>query len=294
MSGSRQHYLPAALLGGFGRPGARRRGGRYAVIAVRDLTTGVVRLNNADGEAHRRALYRLAAPPAGADRDAVDKIWDRAIEPGLPDLVKRVEGRALIADDDSRLLDYAASVWVRPPSFSEVAADLQARQGEPRPSGDTVQVIRVEMLLHLRKTVLPSLRWRVLHACPDAARFVISDLGFIAIADYPRRDTSGDLHHAVFVPLSPKVGLLGYPDHPSLPSRRPPFSEHRDVVPSWVDWLNACATSTGRGTLMEPRAVFGHPDDEEALRRLPEARMVRLNTYGPFRGVGMLVVTLFE
>jgi hypothetical protein len=288
----RQHFLPAALLGGFGRPNSRRKGARYAAIAVRDLATREVRISNAESEAHRRALYRLAAPPPGIDRDAVDELWD-SIEPGLPDLIARVEGYALIPGDDSRLLDYAASVWVRHPSFAVVAADHQVKSGQPAPSSDAVQIMRVEGLLNQRKTIT-DWRWRVLHACPDAPRFVISDLGFIGIADSPEGDAVKGLLNAVFVPLSPMVGLLAYLDHPALPPRRQPFTEHRDVVPSWVFWLNACATSTGRGTLIEPRAVFGHPDDEEMLRTLPAANTVRPNPAGPFRGVGMSSVTLLD
>jgi hypothetical protein len=288
----RQHFLPAALLGGFGRPDPRRKEARYAAIAVRNLATGELRISNAESEAHRRALYRLVAPPPGVDRDAVDKLWD-AIEPGLPDLIARVEGRVLRPGDDSRLLDYAASVWVRHPSFFQVASHHQAKSGQSAPSGDAVQIMRMEALLNQRR-MITDWRWRVLHACSDASRFVISDLGFIGIADSPGGDAAKDLLNAVFVPLSPKVGLLAYLDHPNLPPRRQPFTEHRDVVPSWVCWLSACATSTGRGTLIEPGVVFGHPDDEEMLRRLPDANMVRPNPAGPFRGVGMSAVTLLE
>ncbi len=292
MAADRQHFLPAALLGGFGRPDPRCRSARYATIAVRDLATGNVRCSNALSEAHRRALYRLEAPPPGVDPDVVDKIWDQ-IEPGLPELVRRVERQALIADDEGKLLDYAASVWVRHPSFSDVAARHQASRGEPVPTGDAVQVMRVEALRDLRK-IIPTWRWRVLHACADAPRMVISDLGFIGIADHPGGDETAALRYAVFLPLSPRVGLLAYMDHHSLPSRRPIFSEHRDVVPSWVEWLNACATSRDRGTLIEPRAVFGHPDDTVALRVLPDAKRVRPNAYGPFRGAGMSAATLLD
>ncbi len=292
MANDRQHYLPAALLGGFGEPNRRRKGGRYATIAVRDLATGCVRLSNADSEAHRRALYRLEAPPPGVDRDVVDKLWDE-IEPGLPDLVRRVESRALLDGDEQRLINYAASIWVRHPRFSKVAEQHQEKRGSPLPTADGVQAMRVEGFMNQRPTIA-TWRWRILHGCPDAARFVISDMAFIAIADHPGGDESANLHHAVFVPLSPKVGLLGYLDHPCLPARRPPFSEHRDVVPSWVDWLNACATSRGRGTPMEPSAVFGHPDDADALAAIPDANAVRPNARGPFRGVGMSAVTLLE
>jgi hypothetical protein len=289
--GDRQHYLPAAMLGGFGRRRPNRPA-RYAAIAVRDLASGSVRLSNADSEAHRRALYRLADPPPGVDRDVVDKIWD-TIEPRLPDLVRRAETRTLVQGDDELLLNYAASVYVRHPSFSKVAEHHQATHGAPAPKGDDVQILRMEGLQNQRKSVA-EWRWRVLHTCPGAPRFVISDLGFIGVRDGPHGDTTGELINATFVPLSPRVGLLAYLDHPELPRREPPFSEHRDVIPSWVYWLNACATSRGRGTVIEPQAVFGHPDDIEALKALPDVRSVRPNSAGPFRGTGVSAVTFFE
>jgi hypothetical protein len=45
---------------------------------------------------------------------------------------------------------------------------------------------------------------------------------------------------------------------------------------------------------MEPSAVFGHPDDADALAAIPDANAVRPNARGPFRGVGMSAVTLLE
>ena len=284
--------MPAALLGGFGRPDRRKPHARYARIVVRDLQTGQIRRSRAENEAHRRALYSLQLPPAGVARDVVDRLWD-TLEAGLPHLILRVESRSLLAGDEDSLFDYAASMWVRHPSFAIVAAHHQATRGAPAPTGDAVQVMRVEGLMNQRR-MIKDWRWRILHTCPDAPRFVINDLGFIGIAERPHGESSGELLSAAFVPLSPRVGLLAYLDHPSLPPQQPPFKEHRDVIPSWVHWLNACATSVGRGTLIEAHNVFAHPDDEDALRNLPDAAAVRPNWLGPFRGVGGSAVTLLE
>jgi hypothetical protein len=35
-------------------------------------------------------MYRLAAPPAGVDRDVIDKLWD-PVESRSPDLIRRLE-----------------------------------------------------------------------------------------------------------------------------------------------------------------------------------------------------------
>jgi hypothetical protein len=86
MSGTKQHYLPASLIGSFGRPAASGKL-REAQVAVRRKATGVVDAGfpKAETLAYRTGMYRLASAPAGADRDVVDKLWD-PVENGLRDL----------------------------------------------------------------------------------------------------------------------------------------------------------------------------------------------------------------
>jgi hypothetical protein len=68
MSGKDQHYLPAALIGGFGQPAANGKL-REARVAVRRKATGAVDTGfpKAEKLAYRPGMYRLAAPPAGVD-----------------------------------------------------------------------------------------------------------------------------------------------------------------------------------------------------------------------------------
>jgi hypothetical protein len=77
VSGTKQHFQPASLIGGFGRPPASGRL-REAQVAVRRKVTGAVDagLPKAEALAWRPEMYRLASPPAGGDRDVVDKLWD--------------------------------------------------------------------------------------------------------------------------------------------------------------------------------------------------------------------------
>jgi hypothetical protein len=86
MSGDNQHYQPAALIGGFGRPAPSGRL-REARVAVRRKVTGAVDSGfpKAEKLAYRPGMYRLASPPSGVDRDAVDRLWD-PVETGLRDL----------------------------------------------------------------------------------------------------------------------------------------------------------------------------------------------------------------
>ena len=98
MRGKRQHHLPAAIIGGFGRL-ERGRLLRDAAIVVKDLRSGEIRPSTAAKVAHRRALYRLEDPPVGVDADAIDKLWD-PVERQLPALVTQLTGRALVTGDD--------------------------------------------------------------------------------------------------------------------------------------------------------------------------------------------------
>ena len=131
MSGTNQHYLPAALIGGFGLPPASGKL-REATVAVRRKATGAVDggFPTAETLAFRRGMYRLTSPAPGVDRDIVDKLWN-PVESSLRDLVGRLEGRRLRAGDDQLLFAYAATAGVRHPSFEDVAADHHAQQGRP-------------------------------------------------------------------------------------------------------------------------------------------------------------------
>jgi hypothetical protein len=176
MSGKDQHYLPAALIGSFGQPAASGKL-REARVAVRRKATGAVDTGfpKAEKLAYRPGMYRLAAPPAGVDRDVVDKLWD-PVENALRDLVARLAARRLQPGDDTLLFDYAASAGVRHPSFEDVVADYQARHGQSAPQGDGVQYARV-LALGNQRPVMPAWRWRVLHSPADAPRFMITDRG---------------------------------------------------------------------------------------------------------------------
>jgi len=109
VSGDNQHYQPAALIGGFGRPAPSGRL-REARVAVRRKATGAVdsEFPKAERLAYRPGMYRLAAPPTGVDRDAVDRLWN-PVENGLRDLAARLAARRLQPGDDQMLFDYAAT-----------------------------------------------------------------------------------------------------------------------------------------------------------------------------------------
>jgi hypothetical protein len=287
MTGDNQHYLPATVIAGFGqRPAGARR--RDSEILVRDLPSGNIRSSTAREEARRHALYRLDAPPPGIDPDWVDERWTR-IENALPELIDRLVRRALVPGDEELLVLYAAMLGSRHPSFSTVAADYQAKQGHPAPSGDLVNLMRIEAIFNGMRD-MPSWRWRVLHPTEDSLPFMLPDRGWI----YVGRD---DGTRALWIPMAPTAGILGYPDDDRHGPRQPPFSEHRDLIPSWITWLNAAAANdAGR---VFTHAIFTHPDNANALAALsqyadlgPEG--LGVNALGPFRGRGFGATTLFD
>ncbi|MDA8283379.1 MAG: DUF4238 domain-containing protein [Actinomycetota bacterium] len=282
MSGDDQHYLPAALIGGFGIARAGKPL-RKAQIVVRELASGEVHPATAEDIAYRRALYRLEAPGPGVDPDIVDKLWT-SVEGDLPAMVARLEAASLEADDPEKWIWYAAMSGVRhPTAFAALAARHQQTRGHSEPAGDQLQVMRVEALLN-GQAKMHGWRWRILHSPTDGPRFVLSDRGWNIVRE------PGYEMHGVWLPVGPRVGILGYLDDPRLPPRRPPFSEHRELALSWAEWLNATAFSDTTIT----HAVFAHPDDKQRLRDAVKADGLRVTEFGPFRGRHWRASTLFD
>lgn len=279
VSGRNQHYLPAALIGGFGRPVGSRL--RDAQVAVRRKPCDTVDIDFPAAEtlAFRPDMYTLASPPAGVDPKFVDRLWD-PVETHLRDLVGRLDDRGLQSGDDELLFTYAAQAGVRHPSFEAVVGDYQMRQGQAALDDDGAQWARwrasLNQLAGLRKW-----RWRVLHAPADVPRLILNDRGWILVGqeNWP---TAG-----LFLPMGPRVAILGYPDDPALPPGRPPFEEHLDLCRSTLDYLNAAAWD-------DPYIELGiaHPDDRSRLADLPDPRDLRINTLGPYRN--RVCVGLFD
>lgn len=270
-SGDNQHYLPAALLGGFGVNPTTGKRRKAHVVARRKATelvdTGTVKAEN---EACQVAIYRLVAPPPGIDRDFVDSLWS-PVESRLPGLVERLTNRTLIPTDAQLLYAYVAMAGVRSPYFQDVADEWQQAHGGRAPIGDEIQKMRVEGLAN-QIALLGDWRWRVLHAPNDGPRLMITDRGWMYLGQSDRQG------RALFLPMGPRVALLGYMEASDLPPRRPPFEEHFDLCQSAVEWLNAGAWAD-----LPFESLYAHPDDRILLESLPDYRDIHPNPYGPFR-----------
>jgi hypothetical protein len=270
VSGDWQHWQPAALIGGFGVP-ARTGRLRHATVAVRWKASDRIRDVSAEYVAGSRATYRLRTPPPGVDKDAVDHVWG-PLERELPLVVAQLIARALGARHRQTLFEYAAAAGVRHPVFVRQVQAWHADRGLRVPEGDAVQLQRLGALRNELRRV-PSWRWRVLHATPTAPRFMTNDRGWIYVGQHawPSR--------ALFMPMSPRVAILGYLDHPSLPPRRSPFSEHLELRDMWIRWFNAALWNDDDPIV----AVIAHPSDRELLRNLPRHEELHLDSHGPYR-----------
>lgn len=260
VAGDLQHYLPAGLIGRFGKRSGKRW--RTAHIAVRQIGGSGIGQTTAKRVAFEKGLYRLKSPPDGLDADAVDRIWT-ILEQQLPNAIESLARGALRPDEEQTLLFYIASCAVRHPDvFRRVAGAHQKSLGLPEPTGDSLQVIRLQSV-QATLTQVTAWRWRIFETSLDAPRLVINDKGFCYLADTSRQ-TSG-----LFLPLTPTLGVFG-----SLGDDETTFAVRRRLTDTSVRWVNHLLW------LEAPREVYGHPEDFRSLEQLDEIPPV--NQVGPF------------
>lgn len=258
------HHLPAAVIGRFG--GAHPEGLRYALIAVRQKKRkSRAHLSTAENIAREPELYRPTDLPAGVEPEQMERLWER-IERPLLDSLWRLEAGGHSRDDQDLVFSYLAALGVRRPgTFEKVARPGWRPAGQEQGVDDE---LRLSRLVVLRNTLglVRSLRWRILEAPPDAPRYVVNDLGFTVISEWGRRG------EALFVPLGPRLALLGFQHRPT------DLRERLYPAPWTVRWLNAATWTQDRA-----KAVFGHPDDLQMLMELRRVRRVKKSPWGPFR-----------
>lgn len=270
MTGAKQHYLPAALIGGFGR--SQGTSPREAVVQWRRRNWTAPRETKAENIGFVKALYRLSNPPPGADRDRVDQIW-KFVEPHLPGAIERLSRRQQTAQDELVLINYVAAAGVRHPDFEPAVNRWLSEQRQGTVAGDQLQLVRVQSLAEAL-TYVRALRWRVLHSPKRAHRFILSDRGWTYFGQ-EARDGRG-----LFIPLSGRVALLAWYTGTDAGG-----FDHQVLRPSWVKWLNAATWAEA------PQFVVGGPDDIAMLTRLQTPNEIgpSLNGVGPYQGSDRLM-----
>ncbi|HLG66361.1 MAG TPA: DUF4238 domain-containing protein [Acidimicrobiales bacterium] len=276
---SNAHYLPAALIGGFGeapRRGRHARSLRNAKVAVRytsqpDAVHARVR---ADSIAREKGIYRLKNPPAGVDRDEIDRLWS-SYEPRLPAAVRALEaGRKHVRDSDwSTIRAHLYGLAVRHPDFDKRARTFLLEQGVPDPHPDLVQHERVRTLRETPK-LLAACRFALLRS-GDASRFIVNDKGYTTVKD------ESD-HRGILFPLSGSVAILAAVDVGMISGRPEAWLSGEGLLtPGATELLNEAAWR-------QPgiRCVIGHPRDAMRLRNLGVQRDLVMPILGPYGSRG--------
>ncbi len=163
MTGEKQHYLPAAVIGGFGE--ARSQSPRESIVAVGRRDGGRTRISAARAVAFERNTYRLANPVPGVDPDVVDKTW-QLLEPYLPGALHRLAENTQTSVDQEVVLLYVAAWAVRHPEvFRVIANEQQEAAGLPALQGDLLQIARLQAMENTISEI-SGWRWHVF-LCPD-------------------------------------------------------------------------------------------------------------------------------
>ena len=118
MTGDRQHWAQAAVLGGFGSvaPGGPLPQ-RDAKVLWRRRDWQQARLTTAAAIGWKRKMYRLEDPPQGASEDAVDELWDHFEHP-VSEAIGRTVTRREARKDRDTLEGYVAATSLRHPDFA--------------------------------------------------------------------------------------------------------------------------------------------------------------------------------
>ncbi|WP_331732285.1 DUF4238 domain-containing protein [Streptomyces sp. NBC_00989] len=269
-SGDKQHYVPAALIGGFGNAADRKRT-RHAVVCWRRRESGAALETKAETIGWVKAMYRLKDPADGLDPDVVDKVW-KVIEPHISDAVGEFEKRTETAAEREWLMVYASMAGVRHPDFEHAINRWLAEWGKPDVRGDDVHRVRLEALEN-GLVPLREWRWRILHSPPEAPRFTLNDRAWSYVPEFDRGARG---RRALYLPLNSRVAAVGW-----LGESAGGF-DHLTLRPNWVRWLNAVTWT------LAPMFVVGHPDDAAALsaeRTLNEVEKAMTLRNGSFQGI---------
>lgn len=245
--GSKQHRVPAALVGRFGRRQAGQPW-RQATVLVADLHTGRSFCRSAETVALERGAFDYADGTR-----SIDPLWDD-VERGLGAAIDWVRENlrptrtALPVDDTLQHVNavarYIADITLRSPDFDRTCAhtgmstdeiqDLRMRLATERRARYSAGELDLELLIRRNRS---------------AGTLLINDLGYVRLVA---------AENGLLVPLAPDLGgflRLG-----------PPALHAPSLGLGWLDphvaearraMLEARPASGGHG----PRWVYSHPDD---------------------------------
>lgn len=250
--GTKQHRVPAALTGRFGRrkPGQRWR---EATIAAHDLETGKTITLSSEAFNQQAGAYDYSV--AGRTLDGEWQWTERHLMDAI-DEMRRIARQALKEDptdlptlpasgpDPLEVIEgYLAEIGVRQRGLDDQAN----RRGF---DGDEIQDVRAELLDRRRRTHRRRLRDVLLIAneCDDDTPLLTTDLGWFRVRGAETGEVAAlDPHLAVFMRADPPeteedVGFA-------------PLADYVDLLREMA--CDRAPSASGR----DHRWVIGHPDD---------------------------------
>ncbi|MGW1563774.1 hypothetical protein ACWCQ1_46020 [Streptomyces sp. NPDC002144] len=271
------HYLPAALIGGFGMPetGQTVRGLRHAKVCVRRRKEPkkVFGPLKAENIAYQYGLYDVYTPTSDLPADFAETIWQE-YEGALPAAIRALEQDSFTTDDWMTILLHIQAQAIRHPDYDRVAVAYIQEDGVPAPEHDHVQRQRQTTFRETRQW-MANARYALIRRGTAAPRFVLNDKGYV-----PMHDTILDLKGVLF-PLSGQIAVLMVVGaaQPTDDYEAGPLAE-RILNAKGTDLVNQAAW-----TVSEITCVMGHPGDADYLLQLPETgSTLRLPRLGPYRG----------
>jgi hypothetical protein len=264
--GSKDHYLPAAMIGGFGeRPANKPR--RKAKVAAWVDTVGKVVITAAETAGWEYALYDV--PGVAGSADMFEEVW-QSYESDLPTAIEHLAEEIPSARDLDALVAHVAFAAARFAGFSESVVQWSQQQG----GAITEAEARGERGAWLRAGhEVADWRWRAVHV-PDKCVFVLPDTGYAVI-----KLEAEEAPFWVFLPLSPQIGVL---------VKRP-----GDGEPFGVDAMDYRQLTWTAGTVVNDasvrqqgrKALISHPSRAEELEEIATAaRVPQTLRGGPYVG----------
>ncbi len=275
----RDHYLPAGLIGGFGRPHDNSPRRRRAKVCIRTrppenkLTPEI----KADSVAWDRGQYDVDNPTDDLPADWAEQIW-QLYEDALPDAAKALEQPGFSPDDWATVLKHIRAAWIRNPGFDTDAVTHLTVPGASL-SNDQVQQARktaYEQLPH----VLASARFAVIRKSEMAPRFIIDNRGFVPLYDEVAAQSG------VLFPLTGNVAVMMVYEAagPEDDYATAPFAE----LMLTADGAKAFHSATWNHQGID--LVIGHPDDASWIAELTDEAEAWLPRIGPYRGTAKTVL----
>lgn len=262
----KDHYIPAALIGGFGEPATSGRL-REATVAVWFNKSGSLKCIKAEDVGFRRGLYRIDSV-AGSDED-FDDLW-ALYEGGLPDAIRHLEDEEPSSHDLNVLAAHVAFAGARYVGFSDSLIQWSRAQGIELTT-DEAQSQRPAWIQGGLQVV--DWRWRTLHA-PNRSAFVLPDTGYALV-----KKTVHDPYY-VFLPLSPRVGLL---------VKRPEGDEPRGLASidyRQLTWTAGDLLNEASAAVPDRTVLISHPARADELERLATSPQPdrKVKWLGPYVG----------